>query len=214
MENRVALVAGSTGFIGGQLLELLLSDTVYSKVIALSRKPLLISHPKLENIIVEANEIKDHKDFQADDVFCCLGTTIKQAKSKEAFRKIDFDYPLELARSLKANEAKQFLLVSALGANKNSGIFYNKVKGEVEEAIAKVGYTSFHILRPSLLIGPRKEARAGEDAAKLFYTIFGFMIPAKYKGIDSIKVARAMVSFAKENKTGIFIHESGELQRF
>jgi len=214
MENRVALVAGSTGLIGGQLLELLLSDTVYSKVIALSRKPLLISHPKLENIIVEANEIKDHKDFQADDVFCCLGTTIKQAKSKEAFRKIDFDYPLELARSLKSNEAKQFLLVSALGANKNSGIFYNKVKGEVEEAIDKVGFASFHIFRPSLLIGPRKETRAGEDAAKLFYRIFGFMIPAKYKGIDSIKVARAMVSFAKENKTGIFIHESGELQRF
>jgi len=214
MENRVALVAGSTGLIGGQLLELLLSDTVYSQVIALSRKPLLISHPKLENIIVEANEIKDHKDFQADDVFCCLGTTIKQAKSKEAFRKIDFDYPLELARSLKSNEAKQFLLVSALGANKNSGIFYNKVKGEVEEAIDKVGFASFHIFRPSLLIGPRKETRAGEDAAKLFYRIFGFMIPAKYKGIDSIKVARAMVSFAKENKTGIFIHESGELQRF
>jgi uncharacterized protein YbjT (DUF2867 family) len=214
MGSKVALVAGSTGLIGSQLLELLLADSYYTKVIALSRKPLLISHPKLENIVVEANEIKDHKDFLADDVFCCLGTTIKQAKSKEAFRKIDFDYPLELATSLKANEAKQFLLVSALGANKNSGIFYNKVKGEVEEAIDKVGFASFHIFRPSLLIGPRNEARAGEDAAKIFYRIFGFIIPAKYKGIDSIKVARAMVSFAKEQNTGRFIHESGELQKF
>jgi len=214
MENRIALVAGSTGLIGGQLLELLLAENSYSKVIALSRKPLSISHPKLDNIVVEANDLKKHQELKADDVFCCLGTTIKQAKSKEAFRKVDFDYPLDLANLLKANGASRFLLVSSLGADKSSGIFYNQVKGEVEEAIAAVAFDSFHILRPSLLIGPRKEARAGEDAAKAVYKIFGFLIPAKYKGIDSIKVARAMISFAKENKHGKFIHESAELQSF
>jgi uncharacterized protein YbjT (DUF2867 family) len=214
MENRVALVAGSTGLIGSQLLELLLGDSFYTKVVALSRKPLSNSHPKLENIIVEADELKNHSDLKADDVFCCLGTTIKQAKTREAFRKVDFDYPVELASRLKANGANQFLLVTALGADKNSKIFYNRVKGEVEEAIGETGFTAFHIFRPSLLVGPRKEPRAGEDAAKVVYKIFGFLIPAKYKGIESVKVARAMLSFAKENKPGKYVHESGLLQVF
>ncbi len=214
MEPRVALIAGSTGLIGSQLLDLLLEDNSYSKIIALSRKPLAISHPKMENIVTEANELKNQRELKADDVFCCLGTTIKQAKSKEAFRNIDFDYPLELATILKSSGANQFLLISSLGAEKNSRIFYNRVKGEVEEAIAKVGFTTYHIFRPSLLIGPRKEARTGEDAAKVVYKLFGFLIPPKYKGIESIKVARAMVGLAKENKSGKFIHESGELQLF
>ncbi len=214
MESRTALIAGSTGLIGNQLLELLLAESSYSKVIALSRKPLSVSHPTLENIVVQANELKNQSGLKADDVFCCLGTTIKQAKTKEAFRKVDFDYPLDLANLLKANGASKFLLVSSLGADKSSGIFYNQVKGEVEDAISVVGFDSFHILRPSLLIGPRKETRAGEDAAKVVYKILGFLIPTKYKGIESIKVARAMISFAKENKQGKFIHESGELQGF
>jgi uncharacterized protein YbjT (DUF2867 family) len=214
MESRTALIAGSTGLIGSQLLELLLAESSYSKVIALSRKPLSISYPKLENIIVEANDLRNHYDLKADDVFCCLGTTIKQARSKEAFRKIDFNYPLDLANLLKASGASKFLLVSSLGADKSSGIFYNQVKGEVEDAISAVGFDSFHILRPSLLIGPRKEARAGEDAAKVVYKIFGFLIPTKYKGIESVKVARAMIHFAGENKPGKFVHESGELQGF
>lgn len=214
MENRVALVAGSTGLIGSQLLELLLNDIAYAKVIALSRKPLSISNPKLENLVVEASDLKSHTNIKADDVFCCLGTTIKQAKTKEAFRKVDFDYPLALATLLKANGATQFFLVSALGADKNSRIFYNRVKGEVEEALGTVGIPAYHIFRPSLLIGPRKEHRSGENAAKVFYNIFGFIIPAKYKGIESIKVARAMLSFAKLNKPGKFVHESDKIQTF
>ena len=214
MAGKVALVAGSTGLVGSQLLKVLLHDNYYTKVIALSRKPLSISHAKLENVVLEAHELKNHRELKADDVYCCLGTTIKQAKSKEAFRKVDFDYPSELASILKSNGANQFLLVSSLGADKNSGIFYNRVKGEVEEAIEKIGYNMYHIFRPSILIGPRKEARAGEDAAKVVYKIFGFMIPNKYKGIESIKVARAMVHLGKEAKLGKFIHESAELQTF
>ncbi len=214
MEGRVALVAGSTGLIGSQLLELLLGDNDYSKVIALSRKPLSISHVKLENVVLEADELKNHIELRADDVYCCLGTTIRQAKSKEAFRKVDFDYPVELATILKTNGANQFLLVSALGSDKNSRIFYNRVKGEVEEAIDKIGFFAYHIFRPSLLIGPRKEARAGEDAAKVVYKIFGFLIPTKYKGIESIKVARAMQHVAKIDNPGKFIYESGRLQTF
>jgi len=143
-----------------------------------------------------------------------LGTTIRIAKTKEAFRRVDHDYPLELANITKSQGASQYLLVSALGANKNSSIFYNKVKGEVEEAIQQVSFNSFHIFRPSLLLGDRGEQRAGEGAGKIFFAVFGFMIPAKYKAIESVKVAHAMIHFAKANNTGFHILESDELQKF
>jgi uncharacterized protein YbjT (DUF2867 family) len=211
--SKVALLAGSTGLIGNQLLELLLADKYYSKIIALSRKPLAITNPKLENIVVEVEQLEKHQ-LKADDVFCCLGTTMKQAGSKAAFRKVDFDYPLQLAKVLKTNGAQQFLLVSALGANKKSGIFYNQIKGEIEEAITSVGFRTLHIFRPSLLLGPRKDHRSGEEAAKVFYKIFGFLIPKKYQGLESIKVARAMQALAKKEISGVFVHESDTLQMY
>jgi uncharacterized protein YbjT (DUF2867 family) len=152
--------------------------------------------------------------LHADDAFCCLGTTIRQAGTKEAFRKIDFEYPVELAKRLKENGATGYYLVSALGANHKSSIFYNKVKGETEAAINDVGFNAYHIFRPSLLLGDRKEQRAGEDAAKVFYKIFGFLIPKKYQAIDSFKVAKAMVQKAKENVAGKFIYESTDIQNY
>lgn len=209
---RTALVAGSTGLIGSQLLDLLLQDGRYEKVIAISRKPLSIQQDKLVNVVCELDQLPT--DLKADDIFCCLGTTMKKAKTKAAFRAVDFDAPLTLARIGKANGARQFLLVSALGANKNSSIFYNQVKGEVEEAIGAIGFDSYHILRPSLLTGPRQEQRSGEDAAKFFYKILGWAIPAKYQAIDSIKVARAMRELADQLHSGTFIHESAQLQKF
>lgn len=212
---KVALLAGSTGLIGKQLLEILLNDPEYHRVIAISRRPLGISNPKLDNIISDFSDLESLKSrLKADNVFCCLGTTMKTAKSKEAFYKVDFTYPHTLARLSHELGAKQYLLVSALGADKNSSIFYNKVKGEVEEAIGKIGFVSYHIFRPSLLLGPRTENRSGEEAAKIFYRIFGFLIPEKYQAIDSAKVARAMVHFARQEQEGKFIHESKSLQSF
>jgi uncharacterized protein YbjT (DUF2867 family) len=212
---KTALLIGSTGLIGQQILELLLVDSDYEKVIAISRKPLANSNPKLQNVICELKQLADFKNsFLADDVFCCLGTTMKTAKSKEAFRAVDFDAPLQIAQLTKALGTRQYLLVSALGANKDSGIFYNRVKGEVEEAIARVGFESFHVMRPSLLTGPRQEHRAGEKAAQVAYQIFGFLIPKKYLAIQSIKVARAMLRIAKKNQKGLVIHESVELQDY
>lgn len=212
---KVALVAGSTGLIGGQLLELLLKDERYSSVIAISRKPLSIIDAKLVNVVCELKDLAAHtQELKADDVFCCLGTTIKKAKSKENFRAVDYDAPVLLGKITKENGAQKYLLVSSLGANKSSGIFYNQVKGEVEEAIAALAFASVHIQRPSLLLGPRKEERSGEDAAKLFFKVFGFLVPKKYKGIESIKVARAMIAFAQQNQTGVIVHESDELQSY
>jgi uncharacterized protein YbjT (DUF2867 family) len=211
---KTALIAGSTGLIGGQLLELLLASTEYSKVVAITRKALP-AHLKLVQVQIELDKIPElNEAFKADDVFCCLGTTIAKAGSKDKFRLVDFEYPLMLARNSVALGAKQYLIVSALGADKKSSIFYNRVKGEMEEAISAVGFQTFHIFRPSLLIGPRTEARTGEEAAKVFYKIFGFLIPSKYKAIHSIKVARAMIHFASQEQKGKFIHESLELQNF
>jgi len=166
-------------------------------------------------LVCELRELSSRRNqLKADDIFCCLGTTIKKAKSKEAFRAVDLDAPVLLAQISRELGAQKFLLVSSLGANKNSGIFYNKVKGEVEDAIQKIGFNSFHILRPSLLLGPRQEERSGEDAAKFFYKIFGFLVPKKYQAIESIKVARTMQTLANQDATGCFIHESAVLQNF
>jgi uncharacterized protein YbjT (DUF2867 family) len=212
---KTAVIAGATGLIGNQLLHLLLNDARYNKVKVLARKPIEIQHSKLEVIIVNFDNLSQYKDqLASDDVFCCLGTTMKQAKSKEAFKKVDLDYPFEIARLTKEQGATQYLLISALGADKNSGIYYNKIKGETEEVVAKVNFQALHIFRPSLLLGERNESRSGEDAAKVFYKLFGFLIPKKYKGIEAATVARAMLFFAKEEKPGIQIHESIELQQY
>ena len=213
--GKVALIAGTTGLVGSQLLELLLADDHYTRVISLTRKSLAINHPKLSNVIVDFNRLAEYSDqLKADDIFCCLGTTIKQARSQEAFKKVDFEYPLEIAKITKESGAQQYLLVTALGASKKSSFYYNRVKGEVEDSIGQLRFKSYHIFRPSFLQGDRLEKRAGEEATAIFFKAFGFLVPKKFKGIDAIKVARAMVAKAKEETTGYFIHESGSLQAF
>jgi len=212
---KTALIAGSTGLIGSQLLDLLLADPRYHQVTALTRHDLPKTHPKLVQLKIDFDKLGDRlAGLQADDVFCCLGTTMAKAKSKEMFYQVDFYYPLLLAKTARSLGAKQYMLVSALGADKDSSIYYNRVKGEVEEAIENVGYETVHIFRPSLLLGARQEKRTGEDAAKTFYKIFGFLIPEKFKAIDSGKVARAMLHFASREQKGIFVHDSRTLQSF
>lgn len=212
--SKIALVAGTTGLIGSQLLDLLLADTGFEKVIAISRKPLEKANPKLHNVVCELNQLPAAlQNIKADVIFCCLGTTMRIAKSKEVFRAVDYEAPLALAKIAKENGAK-YILVSALGSNKNSSIFYNQVKGQVEEAITHVEFESYHILQPSLLTGPRKEQRSGEGAAQVFYKIFGFLIPKKYASIESIKVARAMIAYSKTESKGTLIHSSAEMQVF
>lgn len=208
-----ALVAGSTGLIGKQLLTTLLSSDRYDQVVALTRHQLDIEHPKLKQLKVDFSILDQYNDeLRADDIFCCLGTTMAKAKTKEKFYEVDFTYPLRLAVITKLNGAKQYLLVSALGADKNSTVYYNRVKGEIEETISNLGFETLHIFRPSLLLGDRQEKRSAEDAAKFFYRFFGFMIPSKYKGIHASTVARAMLAVATKERKGIFIHESQALQ--
>jgi len=212
---KTALVAGATGLIGNQLLNLLLDSNRYDIVKAVTRKPIHQIHQKLENLVIDFDQL--HVDsilLKADDVFCCLGTTIKQAGSKPAFKKVDYEYPLTLARLTKELGAEQYLLVSSLGAKKNSSFFYNRVKGEIEEAVASIGFDALHIFRPSLLLGHRSEKRSGEGAATFLFKYFNFLIPRKYDAIDSDKVAKAMLHYATLEQRGVHIHESMRLQQF
>jgi len=212
---KTALVAGSTGLIGSQLLQLLLNSDCYAKVIALTRQDLPLLHPKLVQVKVDFGKLGEYNDeLKADDVFCCLGTTMAKAGSKENFNQVDFYFPLLLAKTSYSRGGRQFLIVSALGADTDSSIYYNRVKGEMEEAVSQVGFETLHIFRPSLLLGPRTEKRSGEDAAKFFYKFFGFLIPKKYKAIDALKVARAMLHVAIVETKGTHIHESGDLQQY
>ena len=213
---KTALIAGSTGLIGSQLLSDLLKSNYYDKVIAVGRRNLDVQHSKLIQQEIDFNNILLEQQ-KIDDVFCCLGTTMKKAGSKDKFRMVDFNYPVSLARYCLNMGARQFLLVSSMGADAKSGIFYNQVKGEVENAVSKLGYGRLDIFRPSLLLGDRGESRVAEDIGKVAMKLFGFLFlgPLKnYKAIDSGKVARAMINFAQEDGTGTYFHLSADLQKY
>jgi len=207
MSKKTALVIGASGLIGLELTKLLLLDERYEKVNVLVRRPLPFEHEKLVQIRYDYNW-PDAKLIEGDELFCCLGTTIKTAGSQAAFRKVDFTYVLETAQLSLANGAKKMALVSSIGANKNSKVFYSKVKGQIEEAVSKLDFESCFILRPSMLLGVRPELRMGELVGKLFMTAFSLAIPKKYKAIEGKQVARAMITSMNSDKKGVHILES------
>ena len=212
---KTAVVAGATGLIGKELVSQLATSNDYSNVIALVRRAARFEYHNVTSLVTDFdNPGVALRGYTPDDVFCCLGTTMAKAGSKEKFYQVDYAYPVGLAQATLALGAKQYLLVTALGADKNSSIYYNRVKGEVEDAVKGMRFRSTHILRPSLLLGPREESRKGEDAAKWLYKVFGFLIPEKYKAIEASTVARAMVEYARQERAGIFVHESKEMQTF
>ncbi len=196
MQNKKAIIAGATGLIGKFVLSYLLHDKNYSEIIVISRQALVLKDPKIKNIICNFENIENFSnDLIADDVFCCLGTTIKVAGSKENFKKIDLHYPIKLANITRKNGASKFLVVSAMGANKNSNIFYNQVKGELEETLKGIGFKGLYIFRPSLLLGMRKEFRLGERIAIISSKIWSpilSLFAKQYKPIDAMVVAFAM----------------------
>lgn len=203
--------------IGGHCLSQLLSDSEYERVTILVRKAVSQSHPKLTQRIVNFDQLNEAADtFQVQDVFCCLGTTLKTAGSQEAFRKVDFTYPTESARLAVLQGASQFLLVSSLGADAKSSVFYSRTKGEVERAIAASDLTSVQIFRPSLLLGQRDEVRTGEIIAEKFSRAISFLLIGplrKYRPIEARTVAAAMIAVAKQQSPGIHIYESDQIAK-
>ncbi|USK68899.1 oxidoreductase [Peribacillus asahii] len=214
-EKRKALIVGATGLVGNELLRILLQSNTYENVKALVRKPISIKHPKLTQRLVDFNALEKYEEeFAVYDVFCCLGTTIKKAGSQEAFKKVDFEYPLKAAKLAKKKGANQFLIISAMGANSQSRIFYNRVKGVIEEALKQVQLPSLHIFRPSLLLGKRNEFRLGERFAEMVSPIFLPLLIGKlrkYKPIQAKDVAQAMYQIAKQNRKGEFVYESNQI---
>ena len=207
--NKTALIAGASGLTGGYLLNLLLESPEYSSVIAYVRKSSGLTHPKLKEIVVDWETLQE--PVAAEDVFCCLGTTIKKAGSQEAFRRVDYDYPLQLAQIQYRGGSQQFLLVSAMGADAKSSIFYSRVKGELENALQSIGYKSLHIFRPSFIAGPRKESRTGEKIGLAIFSILStlFIGPLKkYAHIQAEHIARAMLRTAQKNEQGTKLYDS------
>jgi len=215
-EKKTVLIAGATGLVGKFCLQFLLHDDYYQKVIVLSRKAISFSHPKIEEIIVEFDDLEKFKHLiVADHIFCCLGTTMKKAGTKANFRKVDLEYPYELAKLSLSNGATQFNLVSAIGADSRSAIFYNKTKGEIEELISKMDFKSVNIFRPSILLGERTENRPAEKTGiKLMKSVSFLLIGplSKYKPVEAEKVAKSMVVTAKRELPGINIFESDKIQ--
>lgn len=208
---RTALVVGATGLVGGHCLRRLAADPFYSRVVVLARRPLAETFPaRVETHVVDFVRLEAlPPQVRADHVFCALGTTIKRAGSPEAFRKVDLEYPLSVARLTLQRGAEHFLVVSSLGAHAKSRMLYNRVKGEMEEQLLTMPFRCITIFRPSLLLGHRAEFRFGEEVAKRF----GFLMPPSYKPIDAGRVAAAMVAAAHESRPGTRIIESAEIQK-
>jgi uncharacterized protein YbjT (DUF2867 family) len=207
--TRIALVAGPTGLIGALLLTRLLADPGYREVRALSRRPLGARSPKLKTLITDYADLGPLGDALAvDDVFCCLGTTIKTAGSREAFERVDYGMVLEVARAARARGAKQFLVVSAAGTS-DKGAFYSRVKAKMERDVAALGYPSVHIVRPSLLLGSRSESRPGEQVAQLLTPLLSPLMRGpllKYRPVQGAEVADALITLARRDQPGTHIH--------
>jgi uncharacterized protein YbjT (DUF2867 family) len=212
-----AILIGATGLIGQDLLTKLLANEDFREVLVIARKDLHIKHAKLKVIVTDFDNIDKYaSSVIGDEVFCCLGTTIKKTPDLTLYKKIDYQYPLDIANIAFKNGASTYHLVSAMGANLKSSLFYNRTKGEVESELQKIPFSAIHIYRPALLDGDRKEKRAAE---KIMIGLFRLINPLligplkKYRSIQIEKVADAMVIRALANELGIHIYESDEIAK-
>jgi uncharacterized protein YbjT (DUF2867 family) len=212
-----AWVAGATGLVGRALVNDLSERSGVDAVIALVRRAEGRTGPKLEERVVSYEQLDlDLAGRTATHVFCCLGTTMAKAGSEPAFRKVDYEYPLALGRAALAAGAKKFLVVTALGANPKSRIFYNRVKGEVERDLAALGFPELHVFRPSLILGDRAERRPAERVAMAVAKPLGTLLVGplvRYRPIAATAIARAMASVASSDAPAgaLTVYESNRI---
>jgi uncharacterized protein YbjT (DUF2867 family) len=212
---RTALVLGATGLVGGHVLDLLLADPAWTRVLTLGRRPAARDSPRLEQRVAGFDRVDQHADaFGVDAVFCCLGTTIKAAGSQEEFRRVDHDYPLAAARLASGRGAPHFLIVTALGADAGSGVFYNRVKGEVERDVSALPFAGVTIARPSLILGERTGRRTAEGLAQKLAPVLNPLLLGplrRYRAIPAESIARALVRLARKGSAGVRVVENDEL---
>lgn len=215
--SKTAIVIGATGLIGKELTQRLLNDPSFDKVKVFVRKQLLPGHSKLQQVIVDFNNLSQcATEITGDVVFCAMGTTIKTAGSQEAFVKVDYTYVLNFAEQAKKNGVPQFILVSSLGVTESGGNFYLTVKRDVENALKRLKFNSLVIVRPSMLLGQRAEFRLGESIGKFFMKSLGFLFIGKlkkYKAIEASVVAKAMIALSKAGLEEVSVFESDRLQK-
>jgi len=213
--GKTAIILGATGLTGNLLLEKLLEDKRYTSIKVLSRKTVGIDHPKIKEITGNILELDTfEKDFLADEVYCCIGTTAKKTPDKKLYKKIDIGIPVAAAKLCKKNKIDTFLVMSSLGANANSNVFYNKVKGEMEMAVLKEKVLNNYILRPSIILGDRNENRMGEDIGKVMMQSFRFLLIGKlrkYRAIEAGKIAKTMITLTN-SKPKVQIIESDQIE--
>ena len=213
-----ALILGASGFVGNYLLKELLNSKRYDRVTALVRISSLEPSPHLEEIVFDFKDPFSIESLKpVNHIFCCLGSTIRKAGSKNKFRFVDFELPLMFAKWGEKTKAEYFAIVTAMGANPSSIIFYNKVKGEIEREIKKLDIPTIHIFQPSLILGPRKEFRIGEIVGKMLMKTLNFLMVGslkKYRGIHAKTIAKGMNYYiGKSNETDLMVIESNEIQK-
>ncbi|WP_175831243.1 NAD(P)H-binding protein [Burkholderia cenocepacia] len=205
------LLVGATGLVGRHVLEVALADARVDQVIVLARRPLS-PHPKMRALEVDFDHLPDTADWwHADAVICTLGTTMRAAGSQAAFRRVDHDYPLAVARLAHRHGTPTYVLNSALGADAGSRIFYNRVKGEVEQALAGVGFDSLTYVRPGLIGGSRDEFRFGERLFVFALSAVAPVLPAKWRVNPAPRIARALLDAAIDARLGVQVVASDQL---
>jgi uncharacterized protein YbjT (DUF2867 family) len=197
---KTALLLGASGLVGGQCLRILLDHPAYDHVIAVVRRPLPVSHPKLVQKVIDFERLEENAAaFQGDDLFYCMGTTLKKAGSRDAFRRVDHDYPIQIARIASRNRVAQWLMISAVGASPRSPFFYFRTKGEVDREISGMPFRRVRVFRPSFLLGERADRRPLEA---LFIPVFRAMASLlvgplrRFRPIEAPELARQMVESA------------------
>jgi len=212
-----AIIAGASGLIGSELLSILLKQPEYDTITILVRKPTGIKDKKLTEVIVDFDKLDNYSELiNGHAVFCCLGTTKNKTPDERIYRKIDHDYPVKLAQLALKNRVSQYHLVSSLGANANSSVFYTKLKGETENDIKSVGLPLLHIYQPSLITGDRKEYRLAEQIITPIMRIIDPLLMGglkKYRSIPAKTIAMAMFKQSINNDEGVFIHPSDNIKQ-
>ncbi|OCT14804.1 hypothetical protein A8709_11585 [Paenibacillus pectinilyticus] len=221
MKGQTAIVAGGTGLVGRELIKQLAADSDYDRVIALVRKKTsgenLGGQGKVEQRVIDFNKLGDAlkaSEIAHAHVFCTLGTTIKKAGSQQQFRRVDLDYPLQLAELASKGQADAFAIVTAMGADRNSAFFYNKVKGEVEDRLRKLRLRAVYLLRPSLILGDRDERRLGEKLGILLSRAITPLMVGRlrtYRPIHESTIATGLIRSAKSGQTGVKVLASDRI---
>jgi len=214
-QKKFAIIIGATGLTGNILLNKLVGDNRYRNIKIFTRKPLRLENPKVTEILCDLMDVDSYKDnFYGDEVFCCIGTTTKKTPDKELYKKIDYGIPVGAAKLCKANNIETFLVMSSLGADAKSKVFYSRTKGEMELAVLQKKIKNTYILRPSMIGGNRNESRSVEKVGSVIMKVLNPLFVGslkKYRIIDAKIIANAMIELAN-NKIDKQIVLSDQIQ--